>query len=202
MVSAGLCIHRPDAYRVSTHVFMLRLSNWGSDAWDSSVHRVRHQSTPRLKGCHEAPDGSGAGVSLFPLLSNTQRCRHREMSKASTCHIDCLLSWFTVWAAGSSKSQFSHHTDLFPDFWEPRFPAFVCLAVRWTGPRLMMSSHSCEVICVCVCILCHRRSVLRTKHREVDILEISHRVHVQTHLNRISAAALPKFKLSRLTDKC
>lgn len=140
---------------VCVHVFMLCLSIWSSDAWDSSVHRVRHQSTPTLKGAMRHQMAPGGGVSLFILLSNPQGYRHREMSKAATCHIgltfSCVLSWVTVWLRFSSRSSlYSYHTDLFSDSGNGVFLHRVCIAVRQSELTVMMSSHPCAVICMCV----------------------------------------------------
>lgn len=68
---------------------MLCLSIWGSDAWDSSAHRVRHQSPPTMEGVmrHQMGISSGGGVSLFALLSNPEATDAGEVSKAATCHI-------------------------------------------------------------------------------------------------------------------
>lgn len=139
------------------------LSIWSWDAWDSSMCWMCHPSTKR---CHEALGGTGGGLSSFSHTSSPQGYRHGEgkrergVSKAVTFLISLHTRPVSCHESPSGPSAlivprlstaFKNHTDVFFSwFWERRFPVFVCIAVRRAKLTLMMSSHSCEVICECV----------------------------------------------------
>lgn len=137
------------------------LSIWSADAWDSSGTPSASSVYPDFGGCHEAPGGPDGRLPMFILHPDPQGYRQRwwggGYEQSATCHIswtsNCLQLWVTVWVGFSSRpSLCSRHAELFfpPRVWEQSFPAFVCIAVGLSELTVMMSSHPCAAICMCV----------------------------------------------------
>lgn len=156
---------------------MLCLSIWSSDSWDSSVHWVRHQSPPSLKGAmrHQVALVERCPCLLsFPTLKATDT---GKMSKAAPCHIsstfNCLVSWVTVWLwLFSGPSLASSQTDpFFFTLWELRFAAFICVAVRQSEPSHDEFTLLCNYPYVCVWSL-SRSGLFHALVSEVEIFDI------------------------------
>lgn len=95
------------------------------------------------------------GVSMFSLLSPSRLQTQGEVSKAATCHISVNTQLSPVMShclASVLRRVRAVLTPLRPFswFWELWFPAFVCISVRRAELTLMMSSHPCADIGVCV----------------------------------------------------
>lgn len=138
------------------------LSIWNWDAWDSSVRWMRQLSNKRWRGVMRHRVGTGGRVSLFPHASKPQGYRHergkwvkRRLSQSVSTHDPSPVMSHRLarlaWMHRGLAQRLKPHWTFFSWFWERRFPAVVCIAVRRAKLTLMMNSHSCEVICVCVC---------------------------------------------------
>lgn len=159
MVSVRACIRRPDTYKLLMSVqtclyfafvyLKLRCLGFLCALSASSVYpelwRVSWSTRwHRWMGCPR--------FLFFLTLKATDK---GEMSKAVTCHISFQHSTVSCRESLSgSDSPLVHNVFTLqrPLSWfrELRFPACVCIAVRRAELTLMMSSHSCAIICVCV----------------------------------------------------
>lgn len=119
-----------------------------SDAWDSSVHRVRHQSTPSWRVPWGTRWARGVGASSSPLQPSRLQTRGKWVKWHAVVSVSTdnrLPSWVTVWPRCSSGSALYSRSRPFSRFWVLWLPAFVCIAVRRAELTLVMSSHPCAV---------------------------------------------------------
>lgn len=82
------------------------------------MRRVRHQSTPRLKRCCEAPDGAGGGVSSFLTLEvpeTGKRVKQRLVISVSTRDLSPRRESLSGVDALANKPPYSLHPGPFPD---------------------------------------------------------------------------------------
>lgn len=173
-----------------------------SNAWDSFMCRMRHQSTLSLTGSHEAPDGPVGGVSSFSFVSKPSRLQTQEWVKRrlviSVSTHGHLLSWVTVWRGGPSV--LCYHLTGFP-FSFLFFPLLIlgnevsCIFNhRRVKLTMMTASHHSEVL-QNVCGLCYRQSTPRNRHSEVKKKKtISHRLSAQIYTIHPQRALIPADK--------
>lgn len=130
-------LSQTSVWQARIHFFTLRLSIWSSDAWDSSVRWVRHQSPPSLKGAmrHQMALVERCPCLLsFPTLKATDT---GKMSKAAPRRISstfsCLPSWVTVWLWLQAVTGLVPDRPLF--FFRTLGTAFCCIYL-----------HSCQTV--------------------------------------------------------
>lgn len=165
----------------------LCLSIWSSDAWDSSEHRVRHQSAPTLRGVMRHQIAPVVG-SLFSFLSIPRGYRHGGMSKAATCHVSFntqlspVMTHCLAWMLLRLRTVFAPQRP-FSWFWELEVSCF-CLhgcQTDWTHTHDEFTPLW-GYLCVCVWFLLRSVRPTQSALRLKSIIFNTELLYQQKHI--------------------